>query len=105
MIVQKETIQKEFSRDMYWTRVYFESEISSKKNTLLLCVSHEYLWDKLGIRDLTNQNVENWVDGVIEDWIAQGESIFDQTTHLKVYATSEEGEKNGLEFLRTEVTV
>ena len=53
---------------------------------------------QLGIQDLTNQNVENWLDGVIEDWIAQGESILIKRHTLRYMLLAKKVKRMGLNF-------
>jgi hypothetical protein len=73
------------------------------QTTILACASHEYLWDSLGIRDLSDEDVQKWTSKVAEKWVTKGDSIFTQAVHLDVYATTGEGHENGLSFLREEI--
>ena len=101
MKIQAGTIHEEFSRDTYWARIRFESDDGSKKSTVITCASHEYLWDKLGVRDLSKEDLKGWLNAVVEKWKNKGDSILKEAVHFDIYANTEEGIENGLIFLRT----
>ncbi len=101
MKIQVGNIHEEFSRDTYWARIRFESDDSSKQSTVITCASHEYLWDKLGVRDLSKEDLEKWLNAVVEKWKAKEDSIFKEMVYFDVYANTEEGIENGLIFLKT----
>ena len=40
-----------------------------------------------------------WLEEIINKWRKLGDDIFNQDVHYDVYATTKEGEANGLDFL------
>lgn len=99
MKILKGTIQEDFSRDIYWVKIIILSDADDRKSKILACLTQEYL------DDLTNNNTEVatalnvWLGEVIKKWQKIGDQIFDQDVHYDVYASSQNGEANGLDFL------
>ncbi len=104
MNIKPEKIKEEFTKDTYWTRIHFESEDKSQKSTLLVCASREYLWDLFGARKPEEVKIDQWLQGVIKKWESMADIIFNNKVHYDVYANTPEGSKNGLKFLKEEVT-
>src|SRR5579871_6605771 len=96
-----EKIHKEFNRDTFWTRILFKSE-EGKESVVLVCASHEYLFNMTGKHDFADSDLQKWVEQVIQKWDGQSD-IFRKKVHYDVYALSEEGQLNGLRFLQEEV--
>lgn len=105
MEVIKEKLHKNFSRDNYWTRIFLKSKEKDKKTTVYICASHEYLGEKLKTSNLTDTAISGWVDTVAEEWQSKGMSVFRKPMHFTVCAMTDDGYKNGLNFLKTEVVV
>ena len=102
MKIKRDKLHEEFDRDLYWTIIIFFSDDESQKTRIFICSSQEYLDDYYKIaadKNLSQQNIEDWLNKVIEKWSTLGEEIFNQDSHYDVYANTEEGEANGLDFL------
>lgn len=102
MKIIKGKVKEDINRDLYWVRIVFLSEDESKRSQILTCSSLEYLEDLFrigGEEQLTETQINEWLDGVIKKWSSLGEDIFNQDVHYDVYANTKEGEANGLDFL------
>ena len=102
MKIIKGKIAEDFSRDLFWTRIRFISDDSSKKTLLFTCASQEYLDDLFelsGGQRLESKHFEEWITIVEEKWTKLGEDLFNQDLHYDVYANTQEGEANGIDFL------
>ena len=102
MKIIKGKIIEDFDRDLYWTRVVFLSKDESKKTQVLACASLEYLEDLYRIGNgtkLTESHLAGWLDNVIKKWSSLNLEFFNQDIHYDVYANTQEGEANGLDFL------
>lgn len=99
MKILKGIIQEDFSRDIYWVKIIILSDTDDRKSKILACLTQEYL------DGLTNNNAEVetvlnfWLGEVIKKWQKIGDQIFDQDVHYDVYASNQNGEANGLDFL------
>jgi hypothetical protein len=103
MKITPEKIKEDFKRDTYWLRVYFISDDESRKSTLLVCSSREYLWDLFGARKPEEVKMNQWLAEVIKKWESLGDTIFNSPVQYDVYANTLEGKKNGLKFLKEEI--
>lgn len=103
MSVVKGEIREDVNRDIYWTKIHFESEDKSCKSTVLACASWEYILDANHINEVRDDHLKQWQEGVIKKWESFGDKIFDDELHYDVYATTPEGKLNGEEFLKIEV--
>jgi len=103
MKVTIEKLREDFSRDTYWTRIYFESDDHQKESTVLICASREYLWDLFKARKPEEVKLEQWLQDAIKKWGFLGDKIFERKVYYDVYAETAEGRVNGLEFLKNEV--
>jgi len=102
MKIIKGKIIEDVDRDLYWTRIVFLSEDESKKTQIFACASLEYLEDLYQIGNetgLAEHHLKTWLNNVIEKWSSLGINLFDQDIHYAVYANTDEGEANGLDFL------
>ena len=100
MEIIKGIIKEDFDRDVYWTRIIFESEDRSRRTKVLASASWEYLLDSNRISEVKNIHLEQWMESVVNKWESQGDSIFAKMVHYDVYANTDEGRLNGLEFLK-----
>ena len=106
MKIEKEDIQYEFHRGLYWTRIFFTSDDGVKKTKVFTCASMEYLSDfyRIVSGDKLNQDdFDDWLSNIVKKWSILGEEIFNQDVHYDVYANTQEGEANGIDFLVKEV--
>jgi len=103
MKIIKEKIREDFKRDIYWTRIHFESEDKKNKSTLIVCASWEYILDINRINDVRDFHLNNWLKDVIKKWESLGGDIFNRPIYYDVYANTDEGRENGLEFLKKEI--
>jgi len=98
----KGKIIEDLDRDLYWTRVVFLNDKEDIKTQVLACASLEYLEDLYRIGNnikLTEANLAEWLDGIIKKWSSLNKDLFNQDIHYDVYANTQEGEANGLDFL------
>ena len=100
--VSIEPVKEEFSRDTYWTRVHLQAD-HDRDTSVLVCASLEFLWNQYGKREFTQEFLAQWAATVADQWKARGETLLDKPVHYAVYAVTEEGEMNGLEFLKKEI--
>lgn len=106
MKVQRGAVHEEFNRDLYWVKISFLSDDERKKTDILACSSWEY-WH--GVRRLPigekilDADLNIWREEVISKWMSFGEEIFNQGIHYDIYATTKEGEANGIDFLMRDV--
>jgi len=103
MKTEVEKLREEFRRDTYWTRINISSDDDSKKTTVLVCASHEYLWDLFEAREIEQVKFDVWLDKVVKKWEAMKEEVFNAPVHYDVYANTKEGMENGDKFLKEEV--
>ena len=100
--VSIEPVKEEFSRDTYWTRVHLQAD-RNRDTSVLVCASLEFLWNKYGRREFTQEFLSQWAVTVADQWKIRGEELLDNPIHYDVYAVTEEGRMNGFEFLKKEV--
>ena len=106
MKIQKDLLQEDFSRDLYWIRIFFISDDGIKRTKILSSSSVEYWSQVFGIpigNKITPEIAEPWINLIIEKWSKLGDEIFNQDIHYDVYATTLDGEANGLNFLLKEI--
>ncbi len=103
MKINTEKLKDNFNRDNYWTKIYFSSDDDKENTTVLVCASYEYLWTTFNSREFDDLKLSSWLDRVKVRWEKEGSSIFKNTIHYDVYATTNEGKINGLEFLEKEI--
>ncbi|MDB5264500.1 MAG: hypothetical protein JWN64_71 [Parcubacteria group bacterium] len=103
MNVIRGTLHRDNSRDSYWSRILLKSSENKGETFVYVCASYEYLNYTLNIKTLTDEALHGWVDDVIIEWTAKGDSIFKKPFHIDVKAITEEGRLNGLAYLRKEV--
>ncbi len=102
MKVEVEDVKEEFARDTYWTRIRLSAD--DRRNTsVLVCASLEYLWNLKGTRHFNAEQLNQWMRKVGSEWQAKGDAVFSTPVHYDVYAMTNEGKVNGLEFLQTKV--
>ncbi len=99
MQIRKEKLKEDFSRDIYWGRVYFSSNDNSKQSRVLIYTSPEYLRKLFGKNELEESDFDSWLDGIVKKWSILREDIFNQDVHYDVYATTPDAENRGLEYL------
>lgn len=103
MKIEKQELREDFSRDTYWTRIYFSSDDEKRRSVILVCASEEYLEDLFKVNKLTKIQLEEWLKKVIEKWEGLGENVLNKKVHYDVYANTPDGEQNGLVFLINEI--
>jgi len=99
-------VREEFGRDLFWVKIFFESDDQAKKTRVFACAPQEYLEDLFhlsGGQKLSEEQLNKWSNAVIGKWKKLGEDIFTQDTHFDVYYSTPEGEQNGLNFLLKQV--
>lgn len=102
MKIIKGAVKEDFNRDLYWTRIVFLSDDEIKKTQVFVCASVEYLEDLyrlLGGQKPEQTHFDKWVDAVIAKWSGLEEKLFEKDVHYDVYANTEEGEANGIDYL------
>jgi hypothetical protein len=102
MKIIKGTIKEDFNRDLYWTRVVFLSDDEKKRTQVLVCASEEYFRDLYrlsGNQKLDQAHFDSWLDSVITKWSKFGERLLERDIHYDVYATTQDGEANGIDYL------
>jgi len=99
MKIEKQKPQEDTSRDLYWGRIYFTSDDGLKQSKVLFCASIEYLQQLFKKDSFQNADFELWLEEIIKKWSKLNDDIFNQDVHYDIYATTKEGEANGLDFL------
>ncbi|MCJ7507977.1 MAG: hypothetical protein MUO85_04510 [candidate division Zixibacteria bacterium] len=100
MKITREKIKKDSNRDVFWTKIIFESKEGGRRSKVLASASWEYIIDKNRISEVRDIHLEQWIESVINKWESKGDSIFDKKVHYDVYANTNEGKVSGLEFLK-----
>ncbi len=103
MKVEIEDAKEEFARDTYWARIHLSVE-DKRSTSILVCVSLEYLWNLKGTKDFDVAQVNEWMREVANAWQSKGDTVFSTPVHYDVYALTDEGKVNGLDFLQTKVS-
>ena len=91
------------SRDVYWTRLYVESDQGNKSTQVLFCACYEYLCEKLEINEFSEDQLQTLLDDFIEEVKSQEDAIFSKPIHYVVRASTREGGLNALSFLENEI--
>ena len=99
MKTERQKLKEDSTRDLYWSRIYFISDDGLKKSKVLLCASFEYIQQLLKKDAFEEADFDSWLEKVVKKWIKLKDDIFNQDIHYDVYATTKEGEANGLDFL------
>ena len=100
MNIETEEIRENIERDLYWTRIYFESEDKKRMSKVVTCASWEYILDSNRINVVKDIHLNQWAEKVIKKWKSLGSEIFRKRIHYDVYANTDEGKTNGLAFLK-----
>lgn len=87
------------SRLIHWWRIYYGDP--AKPNVLLVCASKSYL-DCLLKCDSLETDLDEWVEKAVEEW--EQENTISETVHYLVFANTDEGVKNGIFFLKNEIS-
>jgi len=103
MKITRGSIKEDFHRDLYWTRIYFESNDGQKTSTVLVSASEEYFWDLLHTRQFGKIELEKWLKSVIVKWESLGDDILKEKIYYDSYATTYEAKMKGIEFLQKEI--
>ena len=99
MKIEKQKLNEDTGRDLYWGRIYFTSDDGLKKSKVLFCGSIEYLQQLLKKQTFQEADFSPWLEEIINKWRKLGDDIFNQDVHYDVYVSTKEGEANGLDFL------
>lgn len=102
MEIEKQDINKDLSRDLFWTRIIFSAPDNTRRSSVLAAATEEYFRASQEFQDtgaISDEAQSKWSDTVLKKWIKLGERIFENPVHYDVYANSPEGESNGLKFL------
>lgn len=102
MNLKKTEMREDTSRDLFWTQIIFSSDDGSRESRVLVAASREYFAQSYELStggDLTSDVFNTWLDSVISKWLKLGDEVLNKSTHYDVYATTESGEANGLDFL------
>lgn len=106
MKITPEEVHFEFNRKTYWTRIAAESD-PGRKSKILVCVPRNCISDHYRILTVASDgDARRFFNEVVLADIRQEfeESELDQEVYYKVYSMTSEGQQNGMEFLRKEVT-
>lgn len=99
----QEDVHYEAIRMTYWVRIHVKSE--NKQSVVLVCASQNYISDLFKLNNpIEETDKKAWIQKVLADLKEEGEALLNHDVNYKVYAYSDEGHKNGLEFLMNEVT-
>ncbi|MFH1193512.1 MAG: nucleotide exchange factor GrpE [bacterium] len=99
MKIEYSPINTDHGRDLYSGRIDFISD-DEKKVRIFICVSYEYLSQKLSLGDISEDNISKWMkDEPTKKWEKMGTALFGQDLYYDIYAISEKGKENGLEYL------
>lgn len=99
MKIEIQKIKEDFSRDLYWSRIYFFSDDDTQKSKVLVSASFEYFQQLLKKTTFQEEDFNSWMQKVVDKWRTLGNEIFNQDIHYDVYATTPEGEVKELDFL------
>jgi len=100
----QEDIHYEAKRMTYWVRVHVTFE-SSRQSVVLVCASKNYISDYFHLTaPIQEVDKKAWMKKVLADLEKEGEILLENDVNYKVYSLTNEGYKNGLEFLQNEVT-
>lgn len=99
------TPHRDFSRDIFWTKVDLASDDSSSRTKVLLCVSYEYLSENLKDCGVDNEAVGHWMESVIEELKNRENSLlFSKEFHFEVRAITQGGYEKGMSFLKEKLS-
>ena len=100
----QEDIHYEVERMTYWVRVHATFE-GDRQSLILVCASKNYISDYFKLTNSIKEiDKKNWMKKVLSDLEKEGEILLNNDVNYRVYAFTEEGLKNGLEFLKNEIT-
>lgn len=95
-----DNIQYDNTRDNYWTRAVFHSEILGRTSEVLFCTSYDYLSNVLEKENLTNEDLIRWLNAIIGKLEKEESALFEKPVHYEVSAISSDGYANGISFLK-----
>jgi len=98
MLLKTGKVREDFARDTYWFKMRYIDE--NRKAVILVCASWEYLSDYYKVTSLKVKHLDDWRMRTILIWQKKNNTIFGKKIHYDVYANTEEGKRNGLEFLK-----
>jgi len=88
----------------YWVRVHVTFE-SNRQSVVLVCASKNYISDHFHLTaPIQEVDIKAWMKEVLKDLEREGEILLENNVNYKVYSLTDEGYKNGFEFLKNEVT-
>lgn len=104
MQVFKSKLNYSPDRDIYWAKLSLKlkDKDSDKKTSVLVCASYEYLGEKINLKGTDDTKINSWYETIVNEWEKKGKQIFRKQCHYDVRAITENGEKNGLKFLKKE---
>ena len=102
MEIIKSSIKHDLKRDNYWTKVTLKS-FDDKQTLLFACASYEYLFETFKKREFGEKTKNKWVDNVVSELKSKGAAIFKAPVHFDVKAITDDGVKNGENFLKNEI--
>lgn len=97
-------IHSDLHRQTYWGSIHFENDDGSQKTKVLFSASYEFIWDFSNALTVEGVKLDEWNKELIQKWREMGDNIYEKLIHYDVYANTEEGMQNGLEFLKNEAT-
>ena len=95
----QEDVYYEAKRMTYWVRVHVTFE-SNRQSVVLVCASKNYILTA----PIQEVDIKAWMKEVLKDLEREGEILLENNVNYKVYSLTDEGYKNGFEFLKNEVT-
>ena len=100
----QEDVYYEAKRMTYWVRVHVTFE-SNRQSVVLVCASKNYISDHFHLTaPIQEVDIKAWMKEVLKDLEREGEILLENNVNYKVYSLTDEGYKNGCEFLKNEVT-
>jgi len=103
MTFTPEDIYYEPKKRTYWTRIYIKSE-DGRESIVLVSASRMFLSDYFKLRgEVEESHRKEWLVEVIRDLKEMGEELLESSVSFKVYASTSEGQANGMDFLKNEV--
>lgn len=100
MKIIKEKFKEDKRRGLCWGRVYFISDNREHKVRILWAATHDFIKNNLGKEILDKNDVERFVNGVVNKWKEKKNGVFLPNPRFDVYASAPEEEKELLMLLR-----
>jgi len=100
MKIIKENFKEDKRRDCYWGRIYFISDNREYRVRILWGATAEYIKNNLGKEIIDKNDVEHFVNTVVNKWKEKKNAVFLPNPRFDVYAATPEEENALLALLR-----